>query len=148
MRTGTPALPHLAPALHRHLRELPSKATGLSLTQFLILQLLDESASTIGDLWSRYGSREPLPFLGDTTFVHIVNEMGRTSVSALERTTTAAGQPFRDHLSITDSGRDVLRGITDWLTLQPPPRWVGGVHIETRHRAWRWDEEQQDAIQA
>lgn len=148
MRTGTPALPHLAPALHRHLRELPSKATGLSLTQFLILQLLDESGSTIGDLWSRYGSREPLPFLGDTTFVHIVNEMGRTSVSALERTTTAAGQPFRDHVAITDAGRDVLRGITDWLTLQPPPRWVGGVHIETRHRAWRWDEEQQDAIQA
>jgi uncharacterized protein DUF1835 len=148
MRTGTPALSHLAPALHRHLRELPSEATGLSLTQFLILQLLDESASTIGDLWARYGSREPLPFLGDTMFLHIVNEMGRTRVPVLERTTMEAGQPFRDHVAITDAGRDVLRGITDWLTLQPPPRWVGGVQIDARRCAWRWDDEQQGAIQA
>ena len=148
MRTGTPALPHLAPALHRHLQELPSQATGLGLTQFLILQLLDESASTISDLWMRYGSREPLPFLGDTMFVHIVNEMGQTKVPIVARTTTATGQPFRDHVAITDVGRDVLRGVTDWLTLQPPPRWVGGVHIDAPHRAWRWDEKQQDAIQA
>jgi hypothetical protein len=148
MRTGTPALPHLAPALHRHLEELPSKATGLSLTQFLILQLLDESASTISDLWTRYGSREPLPFLGDTMFLHIVNEMGQTKLPVVERTTTATGQPFRDHLAITHTGRDVLHGITDWLALHPPPRWVGGVRIEARNRAWRWDDEQQDAIQA
>jgi hypothetical protein len=141
-------LPHLAPALHRHLQELPSNASGLSLTQFLILQLLDESASTIGDLWVRYGSREPLPFLGDTMFLHIVSEMGHTTVPVVARTTTATGQPFRDHVAITDAGRDVLHGITDWLTLQPPPRWVGGVHIEAQRRTWRWDEEQQDAIQA
>lgn len=147
MRTGTPALPHLAPALHRHLQELPSKLTGLSLTQLLILQLLDESASTIGDLWVRYGSREPLPFLGDTMFLHFVNEMGQTNMPVVERTATATAQLFRDHLAITDAGRDVLRGVTDWLTLQPPPRWVGGVLIDARHRAWRWDEEYQDAIQ-
>ena len=148
MRTGTPVLPHLAPALHRHLQELPSKASGLSLTQFLILELLEDSASTIGDLWVRYGSREPLPFLGDTMFLHVINEMGHTTVPIVARTTTATGQPFRDHVAITDAGQDVLHGITDWLTLQPPPRWVGGVHIEARRRTWRWDEEQQDAIQA
>ena len=29
--------------------------------------------------------------------------------------------------SITDLSRDVLRGQGDWLSLQPPPRWVGGI---------------------
>ena len=148
MRTGAPALPHLARALHRHLQELPSRATGLSLTQTLLLQLLAESPSTIGALWRRYGAREPLPFLGDTMFLHIVNEIGRTAVPVLERSTTVTGQPFRDHVSITDAGRDVLHGMTDWLSLHPPPRWVGGVRIDARDRGWRWDDDRQDAILA
>ena len=38
MRSGTPALPLLAPALHRHLRELPSTVNGLSFTQELALR--------------------------------------------------------------------------------------------------------------
>ncbi len=37
VRSGTPALPLLAPALHRHLRELPSVVNGLSLTEELAL---------------------------------------------------------------------------------------------------------------
>ena len=37
MRSGTPALPLLATALHRHLRELPSSVNGLSFTEELAL---------------------------------------------------------------------------------------------------------------
>jgi hypothetical protein len=144
MRTGTPALPHLAPALHRHLLELPSKANGSSLTQFLMLQLLGEASSTVGDLWRRYGEREPLPFLGDTMFLHILNEMGRTKMPVLKWTTADPGQPFRDHVEITDLGREVVSGNADWLMLEPPPRWVGGVRIHAAQPAWRWDEGRRD----
>jgi hypothetical protein len=49
---------------------------------------------------------------------------------------------FRVRLSITDAGRKVLTGATDWLSLQPPPRWVGGVRIEAGGPNWRWDDEQ------
>jgi hypothetical protein len=42
MRSGTPALPLLANALHRHLRELPSSKNGLSFTEETALQLLAE----------------------------------------------------------------------------------------------------------
>ena len=41
-RSGTPALPILAPALHRHLGELPSIENGLSFTEHLLLQILSE----------------------------------------------------------------------------------------------------------
>jgi Domain of unknown function (DUF1835) len=136
----TRALPHLAPALHRHLRELPSMRNGLSLTEQLTLQMLDERPMTMGELFrTLHAQREPLPFLGDTMFLHIVSDMGRAAQAVFVR--EHADHWFRDRLSITDVGRDVLRGTTDWLSLLPPPRWVGGVRIDAAGANWRWDEE-------
>jgi hypothetical protein len=34
----------------------------------------------------------------------------------------------------------------DFLSLNPPPRWVGGVHIQTGVAGWRWDEVKRDAV--
>jgi hypothetical protein len=144
-QTDTRALPHLAPALHRHLRELPSLANGLSLTEHLTLQMLDEAPMTIGELFQAlYAGREPLPFLGDTSYLHIVDEMGRAAQPVFTR--QPAERPFRARLSITDVGRNVLRGATDWLSLLPPPRWVGGVRIDGHGPNWRWDEAQQVVV--
>jgi hypothetical protein len=145
MRRGAPALPHLTPALHRHLRELPSVSNGLSLTEHLTLQMLDEKPMTMGELFhTLHAEREPMPFLGDSMFLHIVNEMGRATLPVFTRTT---GEHWlRDGLSITDAGREVLRGTTDWLSLLPPPRWLGGVRIDAHAPNWRWDEAQRDVV--
>jgi hypothetical protein len=40
----------------------------------------------------------------------------------------------------------VLTGATDWLSLLPPSRWVGGVRIEADGPNWRWDEAQQVVV--
>lgn len=144
-RTGTHALRHLAPALHRQLRELPSLGNGLSLTQHLTLQMLEEKPMTIGELFrTLHAEREPLPFLGDSMFLHIVTEMGRAALPVF--TYVPGEHPFHDRLSITDVGREVLRGATDWLSLRPPPRSVGGVRIDAGGPNWRWDEAQQDIV--
>ena len=68
----------------------------------------------------------------DPYWLHVFWELTHQSV---QRAEAAPGQRFGDHVTITDAGRDVLHGITDWLTLQPPPRWGGGVLIDARHRA-------------
>jgi hypothetical protein len=144
-RSATHALPHLTPALHRHLQELPSLGNGLSLTEHLTLHMLDEKPMTIGELFrTLHAEREPLPFLGDSTFLHIVTEMGRVTRPVFTR--VPAEHPFNDRLSITDAGREVLRGATDWLSLLPPPRWVGGVQIDAGGPNWRWDEAHQDVV--
>jgi hypothetical protein len=144
-RTGTRTLPHLAPALHRHLRELPSLANGLSLTEHLTLQMLDERPMTMAELWRMlHAEREPLPFLGDSLFRHIVAEMGRAAAPVFTR--VPGENAFEDRLSITDAGREVLRGVTDWLSLLPPPRSVGGVRIDAAGPNWRWDEAQQQVV--
>ena len=138
--SGTPALPILAPALDRHLRELPSTENGLSLTEELILRILaDEGTMTLNRVfWTLQNEREPLPFLGDTSVAHIVRNMERASESPLARTEGAPGERvFANQLTLTDVGRAVLSGKRDWQDLDPPPRWVGGVRIARGKSCWR-----------
>lgn len=148
-RTRTPALPHLGPAVHRHLQELPSSVNGLSLTQSLLLQILAREPASVGDLWRvSQGELEPMPFLGDTMFLHILNQMGRAHPAVYERSVLDPERPFSDRLAITQTGREVLQGVTDWLSLQPPLRWLGGVRIDPSTPNWRWDEARQDVTMA
>jgi hypothetical protein len=149
VRTRTAALPHLGPALHRHLQELPSFVNGLSLTQSLISQILSRQPTTVADMWRILQAElEPLPFLGDTMFLHILHEMGRSNPAVYERSVLDPDRPFSDRLTITQTGREVLRGVTDWLSLQPPVRWLGGVRIDPSTPNWRWDETRHDVRMA
>jgi hypothetical protein len=141
--SGTPALPILAPALHRHLRELPAIHTGLGLTEELILRIIaDEGTTTLGRVfWILQNGREPLPYLGDSGVAYIVCEMERASESPLVRAEGAPGERiFANRLTLTDAGRAVLNGRRDWHELAPRPRWVGGVHVRPGEPGWRWDE--------
>ncbi len=130
---GRRRLPLAAPALRRHLQELPGAGDGLSLTQRLILRILADGPSTIGRLFAPLQRLDPLPFLGDLGFLHIVEQMAPTGVLSIG----AGEKPFPRMASITDIGRDVLAGRTDFLSLHPAERWVGGVRIEASRPAWR-----------
>jgi hypothetical protein len=148
-RSGTPALPIMASALHRHLRELPSVENGLSLTEQLVLQILSESgAFTLNRVWQLLQTeREPLPWIGDLCLLHVIEQMHKASEPIFTRIPAAAGQSsFRQQLRITEVGRAVLRGERDWHSLRPPSRWVGAVHIQPGVAGWRWDEAKRDAV--
>jgi hypothetical protein len=54
--------------------------------------------------------------------------------------------PWTDVLVITELGRSVLRGEVDFRSLNPSPRWVGGVEIAADSVDWRWDERIRDAV--
>ncbi|HTY94105.1 MAG TPA: hypothetical protein VMC02_09465 [Steroidobacteraceae bacterium] len=152
MRTGTPALPLLARALDRHLRELPSVRNGLSLSEQLALALLADGPENLNGIFTRMNRfADPLPGQGDLGV--------RDRVLAMEKATRPvftrrAGRdsngnerpPWTDVLAITDLGRAVLRGEVDFRSLDPPLRWVGGVKIGAGHIDWRWDEALQDAV--
>jgi hypothetical protein len=134
--TGTPALPIAAPALRRHLQELPWTADGLSLTQRLVLTILDEGPTRIGRIFAAMvQGREPLLFMGDLGLLLTVEAMARTDPAVL--TIEPGDKPFPRVASITESGRRVLAGKIGYLSLSPPERWVGGVVADGR---WLWDE--------
>ena len=51
-----------------------------------------------------------------------------------------SSSPFRAVASATDAGRSVLEGRVDRVSLCGIDRWLGGVHLQGRHRVWRWDD--------
>ena len=141
-RSTIPSLPDLPRALQRHLRELPWTTDGLSLTERLVLQILESESQTIGRIFSRLMREvEPLPWLGDVMLLAIVEAMSKATqpVFTITGDSTAPNWPER-RLEITPTGKAVLNGEVDWLTLTPPERWVGGVRIVPGAPHWRWDE--------
>ncbi len=154
-RSGTPELPIMAPALRRHLRELPSVENGLGLTAHLALQLLSESSPVpLYRVWSVLMlERDPLPYAPDLMFLDLIRQMLAASELVISLLPDPVGQkppsrekPFSQSVAITDLGRAVLRGERDWLSLRPPSRWVGGVHVQPDVACWRWDENRCDAV--
>lgn len=137
---GTPAIPQMAAALVRHLQELPWTNDGLSLTQRLVLEILREGPRTGGDVFrSLMFDREPLPFLGDVMFWHVLKELSAVADPPFEVSRDTTQNPWpRRRLSLTRSGEALLDARADWLSFDPSPRWVGGVCIRPGEAAWRW----------
>lgn len=137
---GTPELPAMARALHRHLQELPWAGDGLGLTERLALQGLAQGPRSGAALFRDLQNRtEPLPFLGDLLFWRILSDLAAAGRPAIAWTDAAAPWPQR-RLELTDTGRALLAGRLDWQDCAPPPRWVGGVQLlPDAGRVWRWD---------
>ena len=142
-RDGVPQLPALAAALHRHLQELPSVHEGLGLTHRLLLEALADGATQrVGRLVGVVmHDRDPLPGLGDLGYDLALRELATLPDPLVQRSGGHNRDAWhRDEIAITTSGREVLEGKRDWLDLQPPERWVGGVRIASGQRQLRWAE--------
>jgi hypothetical protein len=137
--TGTPALPITSRALWRHLRELPGATNGLSLTQQIVLTILAERPTRIGRIFAAMvNGREPLVFMGDIGVLGTIEKMALTAPPVL--TMEPGGKSFARDASITMTGQQVLAGTTDYLSLAPVERRVGGVRIAAGQPAWRFNE--------
>lgn len=118
LRGDTSAMPFLAPALQRLLAELPD-ASGLSLSERLILEALADGPLTPVELFIATQDREAAPFAGDTWVWKLVAD--------LESLVTAVDGSAR--IGLTPAGRRVLDGTADRVELLGIDRWVGGIHL-------------------
>lgn len=136
---GTPEIPAMAGALHRHLRELPWVGDGLSLTQRLALQAVQHGPRTIAQMFSELQLRtEPLPFLGDMMFWAVLR--GLEAAGALRTDPATAEERWPKHaMALTSAGEALLAGRAEWLAMTGTERWVGGVRIVPGQQCWRWD---------
>ena len=125
------ALPFMAAALRRHCQELPW-ADGLGLTERLILRQLAARSMTAGEVFRNLMQGiEPLPWQTDLLVWLIIRSMvGVFDVS---------GPPPwpKQRLTITREGHAVLAGKLDYLSLNPPARYLGAALAS----AWTWDDE-------
>ncbi len=135
-------LPNMHGALLRHLQELPSTLNGLSLTEQLTLEILNEESITAGQLFGKLmRERDPLPWLGDVMYWFILQSMMKASLAVFEISKDDLKKPWHKRLlKITDTGQKVLAETQGWLSLNPPDRWLGGVKIDANHPCWHWDD--------
>ena len=153
------ALPYLGSALERHLRQFPSRQTGLALTERHLLEAVAAGATVPDRIFAAAQDREESRFMGDWTFWQY---MGRLCTGERPLLRCDGGSSFRaawefgtswqdinrsefnaQRLSLTAAGEQVLCGNLDWSRLQPPDRWLGGVHLSRKTASWRWDEHRQ-----
>lgn len=142
-QSGLPELPQMARAIRRHCQELPWLRDGLGLTERLVMQLLSEGPKTVSEIHAALmREREPLPWLGDIMLLFILHGMKTVDEPVLTGAFRGEQRRWPDELlTITGLGQAVLAGEVDWLSLSPPERWLGGVHVSAASPCWRWDEE-------
>jgi hypothetical protein len=135
------ALPFVRAALKRFLAEYPSTRNGLSHTDQLALDALEDGPLTGGALFRQTQASEERPFLGDFSFYDGLRRLASAAVPLVTINGPGTGLDLiHDHLAITDAGHDVCAGRRDAVALNGIDQWRGGVHlIGDHHSPWRWD---------
>lgn len=150
-------LPFLEAALRRHLQQFPSVEQGLSLTEQHILQTLVEAngEATGAHLFKHTQARETARFLGDTVFFDLYlsplatsayplieahGEAHKVETSDKVETSTAELPILQQRFSITETGRAVLAGDENHISLNGIATWRGGVYLNEAETIWMWDD--------
>ena len=140
------ALPYLKAALHRHLQQFPSMTNGLNRLQQEILAAVSEGPMYPGMMFTKISDMEHPPFFGDTFVWVYVNELASGDAPLIKLQGPGPLPVWITPpdlkvwtLKLTDSGREVLAGRKDWVNIRGIDRWLGGVHLKSGGRIWRWD---------
>ena len=129
------ALPFLRSALVRHLQQYPSTFNGLSRTEQAALDLIASGVTAMRQLFDQSQRAEEAFFLGDAVFLDYMQSVADANTPLV----TIDGDGMNATASLTEAGRDVLRGAHDHVRLNGIDRWYGGVHLQGSEAAWRWD---------
>ena len=150
LKGDTSALPFLGAALARHLEEFPSDADGLSRSERRLMEQATAGPVEIRAVFPRMHDGETAYYIADSWFVDRARELAGAS-PALVDLSIAAGTPSAlpaGTIALTRAGREVLDGAADRVTLCGIDRWLGGVHVHGRGRAWRWSARSGHLIEA
>jgi hypothetical protein len=153
LQADTSPLPFLRAALEAHLRRFPSTWNGLGRIENRALQLIDQGRHGFTDLFRHFGDAEPIYGFGDAQFcLALLRVAGaRKSLLTIENNANQRideqGQkaltPERVRhtgLELSEFGRSVLKGETDFVMLNGIDIWLGGVHLHDPNNLWRWHE--------
>ena len=139
-------LAFLGPALRAHLRRFPSTKNGLGSIENKGLELIHGGSKTFMDLFPRFGDAEPIYGLGDAQFWLALHGLsgGRQPLIRIENGNSGGGELTPDivhnaKFELTEPGKAVLHGDTDFVELNGIDLWLGGVHLSPENLC-RWDE--------
>lgn len=138
--------PLLRRGLLAHLARFPSTANGLSATEAAALEALRAGPLPFRSLFARLNPAPPFRTMGagDVQLATLVAALA-SCASPLLRLDGAASRDdvlervAASRVEITATGEAVLAGRQDHVALNPPDRWLGGVHLAPGRPLWRWD---------
>jgi hypothetical protein len=150
LRGDTSALEFLGAALRRHLEDFPSSIDGLSRTERRLMEIAHPGSVDVWAAFPRMHDLEDAFYIADLSFWRIVEGLAAASPPLVTTDVKAAAphQLPRGTMSLTGTGRAVLRGEQDRVTRCGLDRWLGGVHLEGRGPMWRWDAAQERVVHA
>ena len=131
-------LPNIKAVITRHLQELPHSESGLSFTQHLALQILNEQNEPIKvkDWFQKSQQREPLPTLGDVMFYALMLPLAQAE-NPLVTVDSLDKNWWEQEVSISARGKTCLIGKGAFIQ----DYWSGGIHNHAQNR-WIWNNTQ------
>jgi hypothetical protein len=144
----TSALPYLAPAVTRFLQEYPWTVDGLSRTERRLLELASGDGIVLPAAFVRMHDGETAYYITDTSLAALAEELTRASPPLLTLAPGSAGngEGLLGTVMLTVTGRAVLARQLDRVATCGIDRWLGGVHLRSGGRLWRWDDARQRVI--
>jgi len=139
-RVDTSPLPFLGRALQRLLEEYPAAGDGLSRTERRLLSLAAAAPIQLFAAFRRMHEGE-VYYITDGSFLALIDELTSAATPLLQSSVAPTKDgPIREGtLSITEAGRAVLAGRRDRIDVCGIDRWIGGVHLHSGDRLWRWN---------
>jgi hypothetical protein len=133
-------LPHLRPALLRHLEQFPSMANGLSRTEQQAMETIAGGITSVRQVYqASHHGREAAIFMGDAAFIAHIDSLLRSSRPLLQASRPTRPLSLDDDLSLTIDGQHVLENRLDRVRACGIDRWLGGVELKGSGPVWRWD---------
>lgn len=153
LESDVSALPFVAPALKNHLTRFPSVANGLGRIEQRALELITGGLREFGDLFATFGNAEAEFGLGDFQFWLALRNLANAREPLLTMTHAAmAGQALnfealrQTHVELTPTGESILQGEDDYIRMNGIDLWLGGVHLLSDGKIWRWNETTQRLV--
>ena len=149
-RSDTEGLPYLGAAITRFLQEYPWTNDGLSRTERRLLELASTAPIPLWQAFRRMAEGDRFYTLTDLSFAATAKALAETSPPLLLMRQSEDGSraEWRAIASATEAGRAVLHGTADRVSLCGIDRWLGGVHLQGRHAAWRWSDSTGQLVRA
>ena len=148
----TSAMPYLQDALFRHLARFPSTKNGLGYIENRALQLIADGRSSFESLFPVFWKTESEYGLGDSALWDDMKRMGRAKEPLIVisgdddwRQLSRSNRFIKSSFALTEIGREVLAGRSDFIELNSIDLWLGGAHL-TEDNLWRWDEQNRKLI--
>lgn len=145
-RSDTSALPFLNEALRKHLERFPSTRNGLGRVEEAALALIPEGYKKFRSLFPAFTRREAGFGFGDAQVYLSLETMMKVRKPLLVQNNSYqwskdSAQMLLASFELTGDGQAVLAGEADFVVENGIDTWLGGIHLQGKEAAWRWDEE-------